>query len=66
MINRVFRVKPDGELEHLGDDIIEGWEPPPLRGSQLAERGEVIWVENIRCKWTSDDRLLFIREIVVK
>lgn len=67
MVYRVYRVKPDGELEHLADDTVQGWEPqlPPI-GSQWADRGEIIWVGGDRVEWTSDDRLVWVRDIVVK
>ena len=34
MTYRVYRFKANGELEHLGDDSVVGWEPPPTQGSQ--------------------------------
>ncbi len=45
MVYRVYRVDPDGELGHLGDDTVQGWEPLlPSIGSQRANRGEILWV----------------------
>ena len=65
MIYRVYRFKANDELEHLGDDSVQGWETPPLQGSQWPDRGEVVWVGGDRVEWTSNDTIVYVRDMVV-
>ena len=65
MTYRVYRFKANGELEHLGDDSVVRWESPPIQGSQWPNRGEVLWVGGDRIEWTSDDKIVYVRDMVV-